>query len=292
MLEGQQLGAYAVLRQLGHGGMARVYLARDLRLGRDVAVKVLDDQMARQPGFRDRFLREARVAAALDHTHIVPLYDVGEAAQLFLVMPFISGGSVQHMLPRAPLPPPEVISYVSQMADALGYAHRAGVIHRDVKPANMLIHADGRVLLSDFGLAKIWDANTASAAPRRHPDAGTPEYMAPEQVYGKSDTRSDLYALGIVLYLLLTGRLPFTGPSGEAIMSAQVGQMPVPPRLLNPYLSPTLEAVVMRALAKRLEERFQTAAELSAALLSALVMSDPGAPSSVPRQSVPSQRVS
>jgi serine/threonine-protein kinase len=272
--------------------MARVYLARDVRLGRDVAVKVLDEQLARQPGFRERFLREARVAAALDHPHIVPLYDVGDQPLLYLVMPYVSGGSIQQMLNRAPLPVPEVTNYVSQVADSLGYAHRVGVIHRDVKPANMLLHADGRVLLSDFGLAKIWDANAASAAPRRHPDAGTPEYMAPEQVYGKSDTRSDLYALGIVLYLLLTGRLPFTGPSGEAVMAAQVGQLPLPPRMLNPYLSPALEAVILRALAKRLEERFQTAADLSAALFAALVMSDPGAPGSLSRPSVPSQRVS
>lgn len=272
MLEGQQLGAYALQRLLGQGGMSRVYLARDVRLRRDVAVKVLEAHLASHAGFRERFVREARVAAALDHPHIVPIFDVGEQPFLYLVMPYLSGGSIQQLLPRAPMPASEAVSYCTQVADALGYAHRHGVIHRDVKPANMLIHADGRVLLSDFGLAKIL-ANTPTA-PRHHPDAGTPEYMAPEQVRGQSNTRSDLYALGIVLYLLLTGRLPFTGPTEDAVMAAQVNTAPLPPRVLNAQVPPALEAVVLRALAKHPDERFQTAAEMSEALLAALVVSD------------------
>jgi eukaryotic-like serine/threonine-protein kinase len=272
MLEGQQLGAYALQRMLGQGGMSRVYLAHDIRLRRDVAVKVLEAHLASHAGFRERFVREARVAAALDHPHIVPIFDVGEQPFLYLVMPYLTGGSVQQLLPRTPMPASEAVSYCTQVADALGYAHRNGVIHRDVKPANMLIHADGRVLLSDFGLAKIL-ANTPSA-PRRHPDAGTPEYMAPEQVRGQSTTRSDLYALGVVLYLLLTGRLPFTGPTEDAVMAAQVTAVPVPLRVINPQVPPALEAVVLRALAKRPDERFQTAAEMSESLLAALVVSD------------------
>ncbi|HEY7833529.1 MAG TPA: serine/threonine-protein kinase [Ktedonobacterales bacterium] len=280
MLEGQQIGPYAVRRLLGHGGMSHVYQAQDVRLGRDVALKVLDERLARQPGFRERFLREARVAAVLDHTHIVPLFDVGEHPVLYLVMPFVAGGSIQHMLPRVPLAASEVANYGCQVADALGYAHRMGVIHRDVKPANILIHADGRAMLSDFGLAKIWDG--APRAPRRRPDAGTPEYMAPEQVRGQSDTRTDLYALGVVLYLLLTGRLPFTGATGEAVMAAQVGQRPISPRSLNMQLSPAMEAVVLRALAKQPEERFQTAADLSAALLAALVIGEARGPAALP----------
>jgi serine/threonine protein kinase len=272
MLDGQQLGAYALQRVLGQGGMSRVYLAHDIRLHRDVAVKVLEAHLASHPGFRERFVREARVAAALDHPHIVPIFDVGEQPFLYLVMPFLSGGSVQQLLPRAPLPPSEAVSYCSQVADALGFAHRSGVIHRDVKPANMLIHADGRVLLSDFGLAKIL-AN-APTAPRHHPDAGTPEYMAPEQVRGHSTTRSDLYALGIVLYLLLTGSLPFTGPTEDSVMAAQLSAAPVPPSIINPQIPPALEAVILRALAKHPDERYQTAEEMSEALLAALVVSD------------------
>lgn len=273
MLEGHQLGVYMLRRLLGQGGMAHVYLARDQRLNRDVAVKVLDANLARQPGFRERFMHEARLAAALDHPHIVPIYDVGEDPHLYLVMPFVSGGSVQQVLGRAPLPQAEVVSYATQVADALGYAHRAGVIHRDVKPANMLIHADGRILLSDFGLAKVW-VGVPPRPPRRHPDAGTPEYMAPEQVRGQSGTRSDIYALGIVLYLLLTGRLPFTGPNEEAVMAAQVSQMPPPLRAVNPHVSPAVEAVVLRAMAKHPDDRFQTSAQLSEALLAALVLSE------------------
>jgi serine/threonine-protein kinase len=275
MLEGRQLGAYALRHLLGQGGMSRVYLAQDVRLGRDVAVKVLDERLASQAGFRDRFLREARLAAALDHSHIVPIYDVGEYPLLYLVMPFLSGGSIQQLLVRTPLPPDEAVSYVTQVADALGYAHRLGVVHRDVKPANMLLHADGRVLLSDFGLAKTWaGAPYPGHVPAHQPDAGTPEYMAPEQVQGLSDARSDLYALGVVLYLLLTGQLPFTGPHSEAIMAAQVSQSPIAPRALNARLTPALDVVVLCALAKRPEERFQTAGELARALLTAVVSSD------------------
>jgi serine/threonine protein kinase len=271
MLEGSQLGAFALRHLLGQGGMSQVYLAHDLRLGRDVAVKVLDARLAAQPGFRERFLREARVGAALDHPHIVPLYDVGEHPLLYLVMPYISGGSVQQLLRRTPLAEAEVANYGAQVADALGYAHHRGVVHRDVKPANMLIHADGRILLSDFGLAKIWVHSSSPPAPRRRPDAGTPEYMAPEQVHGHSDARSDLYGLGVVLYLLLTARLPFTGANGQAIMEAQVDQVPVAPRAINPAISLPMEAVVLRALAKHPMQRFQTAAELGAALLAAVV---------------------
>jgi serine/threonine-protein kinase len=252
--------------------MSRVYLARDVRLRREVAVKVLEAQLAAHAGFRERFVREAMVAAALDHAHIVPIYDVGEHPYLYLVMPYVSGGSLQQLLPRLPLAPSEAVNYGTQVADALEYAHRRSVIHRDVKPANILLHADGRVLLSDFGLAKIL-AHT-QPTPRTHPDAGTPEYMAPEQVQGHSTTRSDLYALGIVMYLLLTGNLPFSGSSEESVMAAQVNQTPVPPRAINPQLSPEMEAVVLRALAKHPDERFQTAAELSESLLAALVMSE------------------
>jgi serine/threonine-protein kinase len=273
MLEGQQVGAYALGRLLGQGGMSRVYLARDVRLGRDVAVKVLDAQLAERFGFRDRFLREARVAAALDHPHIVPIYDVGEHPLPYLVMPFVSGGSVQRTLGRAPLPPDEAVSYATQVADALGYAHRHNVIHRDVKPANMLIHADGRVMLSDFGLAKIWDGTNAPA-PARRPDAGTPEYMAPEQVQGRSGTRSDLYALGVVLYLLLTGRLPFTGATEGEVMAAHVGHLPAAPRTLNARIPPALEAVVLRMLAKQPEDRYPTGAAVSEALLAALILGE------------------
>ena len=274
-MQAWRLGSYELIRQLGEGGMAQVYLARDVRLAREVAVKVLDQRLGARPGFRERFLREARVAASLDHQNIVPLYDFGESDQqlLYLVMPYVSGGSLQDRLKEAPFPVGEVATYGSQIADALEYAHQRGVVHRDVKPANMLLHADGRLLLSDFGLAKI--LNTARpAAPRNHPDAGTPEYMAPEQINGRSDERSDIYALGVVLYLLLTGRLPFTGSTSAKVMERHLYRLPAEPRRLNPSITPTMQGVVLRALAKHPEDRFQRASELGGALLGALVAGD------------------
>lgn len=266
-----RLGSYLLQRKLGEGGMAQVYLARDVRLGRDVAVKVLDRKLADRTGFRERFMREARLAAALDHPNIVPLYDFGDEEALFLVMPYISGGSLQDLLPRTPLQAGEVVTYGSQIADALDYAHQRKVVHRDIKPANILIHADGRVMLSDFGLAKIVSQTNTLNAPRNRPDAGTPEYMAPEQVVGSSDARSDIYGLGVVLYLLLTGRLPFTGPSSHEVMQAHLRNEPAPPHRYNPAIPLAMEAVVLRAMAKQPADRFQRASELGAALLGALI---------------------
>ncbi|HET7342723.1 MAG TPA: serine/threonine-protein kinase, partial [Methylomirabilota bacterium] len=274
-MQARQLGAYELIRQLGEGGMAQVYLARDIRLGREVAVKVLDQHLAAQTGFRERFLREARVAAKLDHPNIVPLFDFGEADYLwYLVMPYVSGGSLQDVLRRAPLSVGEVVTYGTQIADALEYAHGLHVVHRDVKPANMLIHADGRVMLSDFGLAKILDKSARPAAPRAHPDAGTPEYMAPEQIEGRTDERSDIYGLGVVLYLLLTGHLPFTGSTSGVVMEGHLYRLPEQPRTLNPAVTPAVQSVVLRALAKHPDDRYQRASDLGAALLGALVAGD------------------
>ena len=275
-MQAWRLGSYELIRQLGEGGMAQVHLARDVRLGREVAVKVLDQRLGARPGFRERFLREARVAASLDHPNIVPLYDFGETDRqlLYLVMPFVSGGSLQDRLKEAPFPVGEVATYGSQIADALEYAHQRGVVHRDVKPANMLLHADGRLLLSDFGLAKILSSSARPATPRGHPDAGTPEYMAPEQINGRSDERSDIYALGVVLYLLLTGRLPFTGSTSAKVMERHLYRLPQEPRRINPSITPAMQSVVLRALAKHPEDRFQRASELGGALLGALVAGD------------------
>lgn len=275
-MQAWRLGSYELIRQLGEGGMAQVHLARDVRLGREVAVKVLDQRLGARPGFRERFLREARVAASLDHPNIVPLYDFGESDRqlLYLVMPYVSGGSLQDRLKEAPFPVGEVATFGSQIADALEYAHQRGVVHRDVKPANMLVHADGRLLLSDFGLAKILNASPRPATPRGHPDAGTPEYMAPEQINGRSDERSDIYALGVVLYLLLTGRLPFTGSTSAKVMERHLYRLPHEPRYINPSITPAMQAVVLRALAKHPEDRFQRASDLAGALLGAVVAGD------------------
>jgi serine/threonine protein kinase len=269
-----RLGSYELIRRLGEGGMAQVYLARDVRLGREVAVKVLDRRLAERSGFRERFLREAKLAAALDHPHIVQLYDFGEeGSDLYLVMPYMSGGSLQDKLSQAPFSVNDVVNYSMQIADALEYAHGQGIIHRDVKPANMLLHADGRVLLGDFGLAKIFDGARPAIRDGR-PDAGTPEYMAPEQIKGQTDARSDLYGLGVVMYLLLTGRLPFSGASSNSVMEGHLYRLAAPPRQVNPRVTPAVDEVVQKALAKDPRFRFQSAREMSGALVAALVSGD------------------
>jgi serine/threonine protein kinase len=287
-MQGSRLGSYELIRRLGEGGMAQVYLARDVRLGREVAVKVLDRRLAERSGFRERFLREAKLAAALDHPHIVQLYDFGEdEGDLYLVMPYLSGGSLQDKLAQTPFPVNDVVNLSTQIADALEYAHGQGIIHRDVKPANMLLHADGRVLLGDFGLAKIYDASPRPMGREGRPDAGTPEYMAPEQIKGQTDARSDLYGLGVVMYLLLTGRLPFNGSSSNSVMEGHLYRLAPSPRHLNPKVTPAVEEVVQTALAKDPRDRFQSARELSSALVAALVAGDAepfpfAAPSSPP----------
>jgi serine/threonine-protein kinase len=272
--------------------MAQVYLARDVRLGREVAVKVLDRRLGERSGFRDRFLREAKLAAALDHPHIVQLYDFGEdGADLYLVMPYMSGGSLQDKLAQAPFSVNDVVNYAMQIADALEYAHGQGVIHRDVKPANIMLHADGRVLLGDFGLAKIFDGAPRPAIRDGRPDAGTPEYMAPEQIKGQTDARSDLYGLGVVMYLLLTGRLPFNGSSSSTVMEGHLYRLAEPPRQLNPRVTPAVDEVIQKALAKDPRFRYQSAREMSGALVTALVSGDaepfPFAPNAAPPISGP-----
>jgi serine/threonine protein kinase len=287
-MQGSRLGSYELIRRLGEGGMAQVYLARDVRLGREVAVKVLDKRLAERSGFRERFHREAKLAAALDHPHIVPLYDFGEnEGDLYLVMPYLSGGSLQDKLSQAPFSVSDVVTYGTQIADALEYAHGQGIIHRDIKPANMLLHADGRVLLADFGLAKIFDGSPRPAGREGRPDAGTPEYMAPEQIKGQTDARSDLYGLGVVMYLLLTGQLPFNGSSSNSVMEGHLYRLAQPPRQINPKVTPAVDEVVQKALAKDPRDRFQSARELSSALVAALVAGDAepfpfAAPSSPP----------
>jgi serine/threonine protein kinase len=274
-MQGTRLGSYELIRRLGEGGMAQVYLARDVRLGREVAVKVLDRRLGERSGFRDRFLREAKLAAALDHPNIVQLYDFGEeGADLYLVMPYMSGGSLQDKLSQTPFSVNDVVNYAMQIADALEYAHGQGIIHRDVKPANIMLHADGRVLLGDFGLAKIFDGAARPTVRDGRPDAGTPEYMAPEQIKGQTDARSDLYGLGVVMYLLLTGRLPFSGASSNSVMEGHLYRLAAPPRQLNPQVTPAVDEVVQKALAKDPRFRFQTAREMSGALVTALVSGD------------------
>ena len=264
---------YRVTRELGRGGMATVYLARDLRHERDVAVKVLQPTVASALG-ADRFLREIGIVARLHHPHIVPLFDSGESGgSLFYVMPYEAGLSVRDRLTRdGPLAVEEAVVILRDVCDALAHAHQNGVVHRDIKPDNILLY--GRhAMVADFGVAKAGGArmdggNTDDGRPRQRATSGlllgTPAYMAPEQGAAGAavDHRADIYAVGILGYELLTGRPPFIGADSRAILSAHRTDMPVPVTTLRPEVPAPLAALVMKCLAKSAEERWQNADDL------------------------------
>jgi serine/threonine protein kinase len=270
-LRGRTLGSYQIMEELGRGGMAVVYRAYQPSLGRYVAIKVLPPQLAFDRQFVERFLREARSAANLRHPNIVVIHDVGEQDGLyFIVMEYLEGRTLKEVVDQeGSLPPRRVVHILEQVASALDYAHTRGFVHRDVKPANIFVGEGDRVTLTDFGIAKA--AFEAEQLTRTGTLVGTPEYMSPEQAEGgEVDRRTDLYALGIVLYQMLTGRVPFKGNTPHSTLYAVVHQPPPPPRQINPALPPAVETVVLKAVAKRPEQRFQRGAEMAAALQAAM----------------------
>ncbi len=259
-------GRYELGRQLGAGGMARVYLGHDRVLDRRVAVKVLSEPYASDPQFVERFRREASAAAGLNHPNIVAVYDRGEAdGSYYIVMEYLAGPDLKQVIRRrAPLPPLEAIDYAQQILAALGAAHRADLIHRDVKPQNVLVAEDGHLKVTDFGIARAGEEADVTEAGSV---IGTAQYLSPEQARGGEVTAaSDCYAVGIVLYEMLTGRVPFDGGPPVSIAMKQVSDPPVPPREIEPTIPPVLEDVVMKALGKRPSERWRTAQEFSRAL--------------------------
>jgi len=262
-------GRYAIERELGRGGMGIVYLARDLRLERVIAIKLLPPERARDAAARERFVREARMAAQLSHPHIIPIHAVEEAGEfVFFVMSFVDGETLGARVRRdGPLKPHDAARFLREVAWALAYAHRQGVVHRDVKPDNILIErGSGRALVADFGIARSAGAQALSG---EHELVGTPEYMSPEQASGGAlDGRTDLYSLGVVGYYALSGRLPFTAPSVAALLAQHVAK-PCPP-LAVPGIPGSLAAAVERCLQKEPDARFQNGEELAAALGTAL----------------------
>jgi serine/threonine protein kinase len=264
-LSGQTFGQYQLIESIGAGGMATIYKAYQPALDRTVAIKVLPEYLLNQPGFIDRFKIEAQAIARLDHPHIVPIYDFGQAGQVpYLVMKYVPAGTLKELM-IGPMDAPQAAVIVRQIAEALDYAHQQGVIHRDVKPSNVLMQ-DGRwVQLTDFGLAKILTSTsqlTASGA-----SVGTPDYMSPEQAQGKPvDARSDIYSLGIILYQMLTGDVPFHADTPTGVMLKHVLEPPPPPRKVNANINAAAEQVVLRALAKSPDERFARAVDLADAL--------------------------
>ncbi len=283
-LTGMRLGTCVLETPLGSGGMGAVYLARQERPRRMVAVKVLAQQLTGDPRawrvFLARFRREADATAALDSANIVPIYEFGEQEGFaFLVMPYLSDGSLAQLLDReGPMPLTRVVRYVEQIAAALDLAHRHGIVHRDVKPSNLLLHPDGRLMLGDFGIARPVDGPELIAAgiggegddPRltqAGATMGTPEYMAPEQARGETvDASADTYALAVVAYEMLVGEPPFTGDDVSSVLALQVQAPPPSIRSARPELSPQVDEVLTWALAKDPRERPRTAGAFARAL--------------------------
>jgi serine/threonine-protein kinase len=259
---------YELTHLIARGGMAQVYRARDRQLDRPVALKVLFPELSVDRAFVERFRREAQAAANLSHPNIVPVFDWGEDnGAYFIVMEFVDGRALSAVLREAgTLPPQQAATIGAHVAAALAFAHRHGVVHRDVKPGNVLITADGTVKVTDFGIARAM--NTEESLTQTGAVMGTAAYFSPEQAEGHGvDSRSDIYSLGVVLYEMSTGKPPFTGDSPVAVASKHVRDQPVLPRDVNPSIPVALEAVIMKAMAKSPDDRYQSAEELRADLL-------------------------
>src|SRR6266404_7128953 len=256
---------YVIKRKLGSGGMADVYLAEDQELGRRVALKLLNDRHAADDQFVERFRREAQSAAGLNHPNIVSIFDRGRAeGTYYIAMEYLDGRTLKELLVRnGPTPIPIAIDYARQILGALSFAHRNGIIHRDIKPHNIVVGGDGRLKVTDFGIAR----SGASQMTEAGSIVGTAQYLSPEQARGAPvDQRSDVYSVGIVLYEMLTGTVPFTGDTPLEIAMKHLSEVPVPPSELRDDVPDDLDLVVLRALAKDPEDRYQTADEMNADL--------------------------
>jgi eukaryotic-like serine/threonine-protein kinase len=260
-------GRYELGDQIARGGTAQVFVARDLLLGRPVALKVLISELSSDSAFVARFRREAQAAANLSHPNIVPIFDWGEAeSTYFIVMEYVDGEALSSIIrTQAPIPAAQAASISSDIAKALAYAHRHGVVHRDVKPGNVLITADGQVKVTDFGIARAMGAD--EQVTQTGLVMGTATYFSPEQAQGFAvDGRSDIYSLGVVLYEMVTGKPPFSGESPVSIAYQHVRERPQPPSLANPDIPAPLEAVILQAMAKSPADRYQTADAMRADL--------------------------
>lgn len=268
-LTGQRIQDYVIEEEVGRGGMARVYRAHHRVLDRVSALKILLPELAGDENFVERFLREARAAARLEHPNIVPIYETGRTADghYFLAMKYVEGATLRQVINRGAPDLQAVVAYVVQIAAALDYAHENGIIHRDIKPGNVLVDHDSGVLLTDFGIAQAAeDINVTSQGML----VGTPAYMSPEQAQGFPATaQSDIYSLGVVVYELLTGTTPFPHRTPHAVLLGHISEPPLPVHDRNSDLTPEMSAVIGKALAKSPEDRHRTAGEFAAALATA-----------------------
>jgi serine/threonine-protein kinase len=255
-------GRYELGRLLGAGGMAEVYEGQDRLLARRVAIKILLAQYAHDPAFLERFRREAQSAASLSHPNIVGVFDTGsEGDTWFIVMELVAGNTLRDLIHlHGPVHPARAAEICSEVAGALAVAHARGIVHRDVKPGNVMLTTEGKVKVMDFGIAR---ASAVPSITQTSAVVGTAQYIAPEQAQGlEADARSDLYSLGCCLYEMVTGQVPFNGPTPVAIAYRHIQEDPMPPRALNPSVPGSLERVCLKAMAKRPEDRYQTAAEM------------------------------
>src|SRR6266478_4235863 len=288
---GARLGPYEILSPLGAGGMGEVYRAKDTRLDRTVAIKVLPTHLSANPDLRARFEREARAISTLSHPHICPLYDIGYQDGIeFLVMEYLEGETLAHRIKKGALPPEQVVQYAVQITDALDTAHRHGVIHRDLKPGNVMLTKSGAKLL-DFGLAKV-RATEAAAGMTALPTQTTPltgegtilgtlQYMAPEQLEGaEADARTDIFALGTLIYEMATGRKAFEGKSQASLIAAILEREPPPISTIQTMVPPALDHVVRTCLAKEPDARWQTAHDV---LLQLKWIAETGSQAGIPK---------
>jgi serine/threonine-protein kinase len=285
-LIGKTLGQYRIVERLGSGGMADVYKAYQPSLGRYVAVKILPAVLSRDATFRARFEREARAVAQLRHPNVLTVFVTGEQDGItYIVMEYARGGTLKDRMAEPPSLE-ETVDLIGRVGGALAYAHRRGVIHRDVKPTNVLLTEEGWPLLADFGLAKMIEGSTALTA--SGVSVGTPEYMSPEQGQGLPvDHRTDIYSLGVVLYEMVTGQMPYTADTPMAVIVKHMTEPLPSPRALRPDLPVSIERVIVRAMAKAPEERYHSADEMAAALQDALRGADAGVEAALEEEDLP-----
>lgn len=276
-------GRYRVDELIGHGGMAKVYRGYDLTLGREVAIKILDPELARDTAFRTRFRLEAQAASRMSHPSIVRVFDAGDPSASdsssdeppYIVMELVKGTLLKDIISAGPVPVADAVRYVDGILEALDYSHRAGVVHRDIKPGNVMVTDKGQVKVMDFGIARAVSDSSSTVAETTQ-IIGTAAYFSPEQAKGEPvDARADLYSTGVVLYELLTGRQPFRGESPVAVAYQHVSETPIPPTEVNEDAPGALDPIVLRALAKDPYQRYSDAAHFRAALDAAVTGNAP-----------------